>query len=169
MADTNAAGVCAMRRALLFGLVGAGVAAASTVAGCAGEEPPADPTVAGPAPSSSGVASPSAPASFEPWPGTGGDAAGGLVKTADVPVGGAVRAKNLLVTQPQRGVFKAFDATCPHQGVTVEPPLAGTDYFECPGHNSKFRTADGSRISGPAPRGLSQVAVKVKNGYVVTA
>jgi nitrite reductase/ring-hydroxylating ferredoxin subunit len=76
---------------------------------------------------------------------------------------------NYLIAQPQRGVFKAFDATCPHQGVTVDAPIGSNDHFICPGHNSKFRLADGSLISGPAPRGLKPVAVKVSNGYVVEA
>jgi nitrite reductase/ring-hydroxylating ferredoxin subunit len=162
---------CAMRRALLLGPVGAGIAA--IVSGCGASDHAPDVSAgkhdqaAGAAgPSSSAVAS--AEPSYEPWPGTGGGSGSGLVKTADVPVGGAVRVDRVLVAQPQRGVFKAYDATCPHQGFVVDTPLDGTDYFNCPGHNSKFRLADGSRISGPAPRGLRQVAVKVKGGYVVT-
>jgi nitrite reductase/ring-hydroxylating ferredoxin subunit len=156
---------------VLFGLVATG---GVIVTGCGGGED--DGAVDGnaapqrPAPS----ATPLAEESYEPFPGADdgggtGDDGTGLVKSGDVPVGGAVLAGEYLIAQPQRGVFKAFDATCPHQGVTVDPPIGTNDYFMCPGHNSKFRLADGSRISGPAPRGLKPVAVRVKNGYVVEA
>jgi nitrite reductase/ring-hydroxylating ferredoxin subunit len=84
-------------------------------------------------------------------------------------VGGGVLAGDYLVVQPVKGTFKAFDAKCPHQGVTVDPPLSGSAYLNCPGHNSKFKIADGSRISGPANRGLRQVAVKLKGSFVILA
>jgi nitrite reductase/ring-hydroxylating ferredoxin subunit len=175
MAEADGAGWCVARRALLAGLSGAGVV---TLTGCGGD-PAGSPgdqaagrsSAAAPG-SSAASAGPSPTPSYAPWPGgdgSGDGPGGGLVKTADVPVGGAVRVDNLLIAQPQKGVFKAFDATCPHQGFRVDTPIDGTDYFNCPGHNSKFRLADGSLISGPAPRGLRQVAVKVRDGYVVGA
>jgi len=157
---------CAARRAMLLALGSAGVV---TLAGCGGEEPAAKDPGAGGAASSPGVASP-APSesiiddrSLPPWP--SGD---GLVATGEVPVGGAVLVRDsILVSQPSKGVFKAFDATCPHQGITVEPPVDTGRPFMCPGHNSTFKLADGGRISGPAPRGLKAIPVKVKDGYVV--
>jgi nitrite reductase/ring-hydroxylating ferredoxin subunit len=166
---------CAVRRAVLLGIAASGAAA---LTGCGDDD--GDPSSrAGDAGRGGTSASPSGPPttepSLEPFPGAddggdGGDGnATGLVKTDEVPVGGAVLAGDYLIAQPQRGVFKAFDATCPHQGVTVDPPAGTNDYFMCPGHNSKFRLSDGSRISGPAPRGLKPVAVKVSNGYVVEA
>jgi len=163
---------CAVRRTLLVGLA---AGSAALIAGC-GDDSAADPPApAAPAAQGGRSAAPSGSStiepSLEPFPGAedGGGNDAGLVKTADVPVGGAVLVQNYLIAQPQRGVFKAFDATCPHQGITVDPPLGGNTYFMCPGHNSKFRLADGGLISGPAPRGLKQVPVKVRNGYVVEA
>jgi nitrite reductase/ring-hydroxylating ferredoxin subunit len=164
-------GGCAVRRAVLLGLVASG---AALVAGCGGDDPPSRAGQADQASAPPSV-SPTPEPSLEPFPGADdgqGDSDGqgtGLVKTGEVPVGGAVLAGDYLIAQPQRGVFKAFDATCPHQGITVDPPIGTNDYFVCPGHNSKFRLADGGRISGPAPRGLKPVAVKVSNGYVVEA
>jgi nitrite reductase/ring-hydroxylating ferredoxin subunit len=163
---------CAVRRAVLLGFA---VSGAALLVGC-GDDAGDPSSQAGGAGQTS--ASPSSPPStepsLEPFPGAddGGNGDGnatGLVKTDEVPVGGAVLAGDYLVAQPQRGVFKAFDATCPHQGITVDPPIGTNDYFMCPGHNSKFRLSDGSRISGPAPRGLKPVAVTVRNGYVVEA
>jgi nitrite reductase/ring-hydroxylating ferredoxin subunit len=167
--------LCAVRRAVLLGVVAGG---AALVAGCGGEDGDSGTDAPGQAAQGSQPPSPSTGAtdgSLEPFPGAddgdtgGGDAGGGLVKTSEVPVGGAVLVSNYLIAQPQRGVFKAFDATCPHQGITVDAPIGSNDYFICPGHNSKFRLADGGRISGPAPRGLKQVPVKVRNGFVVEA
>jgi Rieske Fe-S protein len=72
-----------------------------------------------------------------------------------------------IVVQPRAGSFKAFSATCPHQGVTVQPPAKGASVMECPGHNSQFKASDGSLVRGPATRGLQSVAVRVRGGYVV--
>jgi nitrite reductase/ring-hydroxylating ferredoxin subunit len=174
--------VCPLRRVILLSLGSAGLA---TLAGCGGSADKrgalaagsAEPIASGgtsarPGASSGPAGTASTPApdeSYAPWPKLGGDTQGGLVSIAEVPIGGGVLAGDYLVVQPQRGAFKAFNAKCPHQGVTVDPPLNGADYMNCPGHNSRFRVADGSRISGPAPRGLRQVAVGVKGGYVVLA
>ena len=164
--------LCGVRRSVLLGLA---VGGAALLAGCGGEDAGDGAGNGQAAPASqpaSPDAGPSAEPSLEPFPGAddgGGDTGTGLVKTGDVPVGGAVLVDTYLIAQPQRGVFKAFDAACPHQGITVDAPIGSNDYFICPGHNSKFRLADGSRISGPAPRGLKQVAVKVRNGFVVEA
>jgi nitrite reductase/ring-hydroxylating ferredoxin subunit len=157
--------LCSARRAVLLGFAAAGAVA---VTGCGGDEQPASNTAATPAGLTPAPPSASPDLSLEPFPGADGGGSG-LVKTSEVPVGGGVQVEELLIAQPQRGVFKAFDATCPHQGIEVDAPIGGADHFLCPGHNSKFRLSDGGRISGPAPRGLSPVAVKVKDGYVVRA
>ena len=175
----GARAVCAVRRAVLLGGVAGG---AALLAGCGGDDGGdggggasggGDPSAAAQVESASPNASPTVEPSLEPFPGAddgGGAAAGsGLIKTSEVPVGGAVLVDSYLIAQPRAGVFKAFDATCPHQGIMVDAPIGSNDYFICPGHNSKFRLADGGRISGPAPRGLKQVPVKVRNGFVVEA
>lgn len=88
-----------------------------------------------------------------------------LAPTADVPVGGGVVAGGVLVVQPAAGTFKAYDAACPHQGVQVGAPQDGVS--TCPAHNSTFAIADGSRLGGPAPRGLTEVPVTVDGANVV--
>jgi nitrite reductase/ring-hydroxylating ferredoxin subunit len=173
---------CAARRAILAGLASAGVV---TLAGCAGysakpaagayntEEsgaPPAGAQPSGPANGGGGGAAQS-PGAAKPSqkapPASQAAGAGSLVQVARVPVGGGVKAGNVLVVQPQQGVFRAYDTTCPHAGVAVGAPSGGV--ITCPAHDSKFKVNDGSRISGPAARGLKQVAVKVQNGFVVRA
>jgi Rieske Fe-S protein len=88
---------------------------------------------------------------------------------ADVPVGGGVvlAAQGLVVTQPQAGTFKAFSATCTHQGCTVNEVKGGT--INCPCHGSKFAVADGSPTAGPAKKPLPETAVTVQGSSVVRA
>lgn len=94
---------------------------------------------------------------------------GALAKVADVPVGGGVlSAAGVLVLQLTAGQFTAFDAACPHQGILVSPPDS-SGVITCHGHNSHFKAADGSVMDGPAPSGLTPVAVKVSGDEVVHA
>ena len=51
---------------------------------------------------------------------------------------------------------------CPHEGCEVTWEQS-RNRFACPCHESYF-TADGSRISGPAPRGLDLLPTRVQNG-----
>jgi nitrite reductase/ring-hydroxylating ferredoxin subunit len=103
-------------------------------------------------------------------PATGNALAGGaLAKVAQVPVGGGVvSADGVLVMQLKAGTFTAYDAACPHQAFTVQPPDAN-GIITCRGHNSHFNASDGSLIDGPAFRGLTPVAVKVSGDEVVRA
>lgn len=91
-----------------------------------------------------------------------------IVKLADVPVGGAVAATapsgNVIVAQPTAGQVVAFSAICPHAAVKVAP--VGT-LLVCPGHGSKFETATGKVLNGPAKANLTPVAVKVSGQDVV--
>lgn len=158
---------CAARRALLLGAGALGVAA---LTGCGGDEPPAN---AGGAASSAPPAPTTAAGNPFDNTGSGGSGeqappAGTLVAVKDVPVGGGLIVKDtVLVVQPAKGTIKAFKANCPHQGVIVDPPFDGNPVIQCPGHNSQFKTADGSLVRGPATRGLSGIPVKVQNGYVI--
>jgi nitrite reductase/ring-hydroxylating ferredoxin subunit len=94
-----------------------------------------------------------------------------LARAADVPVGGGVVVDSgrVVVAQPSDGVFKAYDARCPHMGISVNPPGAdGTPgVILCPGHRATFRAADGSVVNGPANRALSGIPVKVDGEFVV--
>ena len=92
--------------------------------------------------------------------GGSGSSSGGI-RTKDVPVGSAyIQPKgNYLVIQPTEGQFRAFSRTCPHAGCQVNK-IEG-DEIVCPCHGSRYSVVDGSRVSGPTPRGLTEVPVKV--------
>ena len=90
-----------------------------------------------------------------------------LAAVADVPVGGGiVRAdRDVVVTQPVSGTFKAFSATCTHQGCAVSEVANGT--INCPCHGSRFAVADGSVTAGPATTPLPEKTVAVQDNAVV--
>lgn len=94
-----------------------------------------------------------------------------LVALDKVPVGGAVSAKDakgnpLIVARPTQTTAACFSAICTHMGCTVKP--AGKE-LDCPCHGSVYEATTGKNVSGPAPRPLAKVAVKVTDGKVVTA
>ena len=103
----------------------------------------------------------------------GQSGAASLVPTANVPVGGGVilAAQNVVVTQPKKGTFEGFSATCTHQGCTLASVAAGT--INCGCHGSQFSITDGSNVAGPngTPAGsvaaLPKVTVQVKGANVV--
>jgi thiosulfate dehydrogenase [quinone] large subunit len=96
-----------------------------------------------------------------------------LAQAADVPVGGAVQVRDPntghqdWVLQLSAGQFSALDATCPHQGCTVNFDSAATG-FTCPCHGSRY-DATGKLLRGPATTGLTPVPVKVTGGEVRSA
>jgi Rieske Fe-S protein len=89
-------------------------------------------------------------------------AAGALAATAQVPDGGGkiIDGKNIVITQPESGSFKAFSAICTHEGCIVNNVSNGT--INCPCHGSKFSIKDGSVVNGPAPSPLAAIAIKVE-------
>jgi thiosulfate dehydrogenase (quinone) large subunit len=93
-----------------------------------------------------------------------------LAKAADVPVGGATQVRDPnsghtdWVLQLHSGKFTALDATCPHQGCTVNFDSAAAG-FTCPCHGSRF-DATGKLLRGPATAGLTPVPVTVVSGEV---
>jgi Rieske Fe-S protein len=133
------------RRAVLAGA--AGIAAVSVMAAC-GDDSGTD----GGAGSGSNNAG-----------GNGGKTGGNssLPKTTDVPVGGGVvvAAADVVITQPSAGQFKAFSATCTHQGCTVADVSGGT--INCGCHFSKFSATDGSVKNGPATQPLPEKKITV--------
>jgi Rieske Fe-S protein len=143
-------GPVASRRAVLAG-AGA-VAAVAMVGGCATYDaggaapPPAAPPPAPAQPGAGGVAAPPA----------------ALAQTADIPVGSAVifADRQVVVSQPAAGQFKAFTAVCTHQGCLVSDVQGGTIVCNC--HGSKFKAADGSVAGGPAGRPLKEVGIVVE-------
>jgi Rieske Fe-S protein len=57
---------------------------------------------------------------------------------------------------------QVLSAICPHEGCEVVWEQA-RNRFSCPCHESYF-TADGARISGPSPRGLDPLPMRVQDG-----
>jgi Rieske Fe-S protein len=109
----------------------------------------------------------------------GGSSAGGQAQhskagtvvgpTSDVPVGGGkiYGDLNLVVTQPEAGTFKAFNATCTHQGCQVSSVDSGT--IDCSCHFSKFSIDDGAVEDGPAPKPLPAVPITVAQDRITLA
>ena len=155
------------RRALL---VGAGVTCAAALAGCTTYDAN-NGGFTGPPPATSGAASSggdTAPPASGAGAATGGaPAASALTSTSDVPAGGGkiIDGKNIVITQPQAGSFKAFTAVCTHQGCIVSTVSGGT--INCPCHGSKFSIKDGSVVNGPATSPLAPVAIKVEGTSIV--
>lgn len=57
---------------------------------------------------------------------------------------------------------EVLSTICPHAGCEVAWDQA-TNHFACPCHESYFG-ADGSRLSGPSPRGLDALPTRVEDG-----
>jgi nitrite reductase/ring-hydroxylating ferredoxin subunit len=74
-------------------------------------------------------------------------------------MGGGVTVGGILLVQPTAGAFRAFSILCPHRGARISPPEKGI--ITCWEHNSTFKAEDGSRVAGPANRGLTPVPVTV--------
>lgn len=88
--------------------------------------------------------------------------AGLTVATSDVPVGGGAifPDEKVVVTQPTKGDFKAFSATCTHKGCPVSEVTDAQIVCKC--HGSHFSITDGKPVQGPAtePLGAKKVAVE---------
>ncbi|MEV5281912.1 Rieske (2Fe-2S) protein [Streptomyces sp. NPDC051994] len=144
------------RRTVLAAAAGAAALVGCSKSGGSGgastPPPPAPPSVTGPAAS----AQPSPPA----------QAGQVLAKTSDIPVGGGriFPDHKVVVTQPEAGTFKCFSAICTHEGCTVSTVSGGT--INCPCHGSKYRVADASVVSGPAPRPLASQPIAVEKGSI---
>ena len=73
------------------------------------------------------------------------------------------------ITTEEHNVFvlpaknnQVLSAICPHEGCEVAWEQ-NSNRFSCPCHESYF-SADGSRISGPSPRGLDPLPMRVQDG-----
>jgi Rieske Fe-S protein len=147
----------ASRRAMLLG-AGA-VGATALLAACADDS-------ANTGTGAPGGGAPAADPTQPPPPPPGGDDTGGgggaLAKTGDIEVGGGkVFAKEgVVVTQPKKGDFKAFSATCTHQQCPVAEVAGGT--INCTCHGSKFSIEDGSVKQGPARKPLAEKDITVE-------
>jgi Rieske Fe-S protein len=120
---------------------------------------------------SGGSAAPAAPAPAPTGdPGAASSGGGGaLTSTTDIPVGGgAIFAdRQVVVTQPTAGEFKAFSSTCTHEGCTVSQVSDGT--INCPCHGSRFSVTDGSVVRGPAQSPLPAKNIQVEGNSIALA
>lgn len=73
------------------------------------------------------------------------------------------------ITTEEHSVFvlpaknnQVLSSICPHEGCEVAWDQ-NSNHFSCPCHESYF-AADGSRISGPARRGLDPLPMRVQDG-----
>jgi len=155
----------ASRRALLLG-AGA-VGAAGVLAACGGDESNAPRQPApGTTPGGGDATTPGGPTSGAPGT-TSSAAAPDGIPVAQVPVGGGHvdSARRVVVTQPQAGEFRAFDAVCTHEQCLVSSVADGM--INCTCHGSQFRISDGSVARGPAARALGARTTTVTDGVVV--
>jgi len=72
---------------------------------------------------------------------------------------------SVVVTQPAKDDYKAFDGRCPHQGCLVAKVDQGVIVCNC--HGSQFSMSDGSVVRRPANSGLKQLPIKVENGEII--
>lgn len=85
-----------------------------------------------------------------------------IAKASEIPVGGGkiISAHKIVITQPEKGRFKAFTAVCTHQNCAVGDIKKGV--IECPCHGSTFSVTDGAVKQGPASSPLAEFKVTVK-------
>lgn len=171
-------GANATRRTLLrsAGLVALAGGSAATLGACASDTataPAGSPSAAAPSASS---ASPSASASASASASESASAsassaapAGPSVPAADVPVGGGaiMQDGDYVVTQPEKGTYKAFSKICTHQRCPVSE--IDDKGILCKCHNSVFSISDGSPQSGPAKTPLAPAKAVLSGDKIVVS
>ncbi|MBE8476602.1 Rieske (2Fe-2S) protein [Streptomyces justiciae] len=89
-----------------------------------------------------------------------------LARTSDIPVGGGkiFKDEKVVVTQPEKGEFKAFTNICTHQQCPVASVSDGTINCNC--HGSKFSIKDGSVAHPPATQPLAEKKIAVEGDSI---
>lgn len=85
-----------------------------------------------------------------------GEKASAEIATTDVPVGSAVILDGVIFAQPEKGTFKAYSQTCPHQHNAITKVEGGT--VTCTSHYTSYDLATGEAISGPGRDPLQEVS-----------
>jgi Rieske Fe-S protein len=107
----------------------------------------------------------SAPRSADTGTGSSSAPAGSGIATSEVPVGGGIIEDDTVITQPTKGDFKAFSATCTHQGCLVTSIDDG--FIVCPCHGSHFAIDTGAPTSDSlATAPLGAVDITVSDGRI---
>ena len=88
------------------------------------------------------------------------------VPADSIPVGGGriLTEGQYVVTQPEAGVYKAFNKTCTHLGCPVSD-IRG-DKIHCNCHGAEFSIADGSVTRGPATKPLREAKATLNGDNV---
>lgn len=76
-----------------------------------------------------------------------------------------VAEKVVYVSKSSAGELEVLSAVCPHLGCSVQWRSSKHE-FECPCHAASFG-ADGSRLGGPAPRGMDLLETQIQNGRLM--
>jgi Rieske Fe-S protein len=92
-----------------------------------------------------------------------------LLKTVEIKqVDGwreTVSLQSVYVARGSDGEIKILSATCPHLGCSIAWRGAQAG-FVCPCHGGRF-APDGTRISGPPPRGMDTLSHKIQDGSLL--
>ncbi|WP_182909949.1 Rieske (2Fe-2S) protein [Microbispora sp. H13382] len=141
------------RRAVIFGAGGAGLAVALSACGASDGDATAS-------------ADQGTSQDGQPQAAQGG---GEIAKTSDIPQGGGkvFKDQDVVITQPEAGTFKAFSATCTHQGCPVAS--VANNEIVCPCHGSKFSAKDGAVTNGPATKPLAEKTITVSGDSITLA
>lgn len=169
MAETPRFSVPPTRRSVVAAAGGVGLAAALAACGSSDDSSNAASDNSSTSAAADPTTTDAGTAGGDTSPTTSAAAGGGTVlgKTSEIPVGGGkiYADKKVVVTQPTAGQYKAFSATCTHQGCLVTSVSDGT--INCPCHSSKFHVADGSVAGGPAMAPLPPENVTVSGDEVM--
>ena len=96
-------------------------------------------------------------------------------KTSAIPLKGGkivtVGDQTFLITQPSKGVYRAFSAACTHRGCGIGPWEPNQNAVKkgvvtCNCHGAQFSPANGAVVRGPATAALTKYTVKVYAGYL---
>ncbi|WP_431889579.1 Rieske (2Fe-2S) protein [Nocardiopsis alba] len=80
--------------------------------------------------------------------------------------GGAVFSQSkLVVTQPEKGEYKAFSASCTHGGCTVQE--VEDEVIRCLCHGSEFDITSGEPVTGPAQEPLEPFTVTIDGEDII--